>query len=213
MKFDDFIEMLGHQSFFDLATAMQLSGEDRAKVRTQLYRWAKADRLLPLRRGMYALVERYRKTPISKAELANQIYKPSYLSCHWALQYHGMIPEAVFTYTSVTARVPRRFENDLGRFDYRHVKQSAFFGYSVERHERGKFYVAEAEKALLDLWHLSKGAWSEDRMVEMRFQNWEAVDQARLKRYAERFASPRLRRAAKLWCALAESEREGWVEP
>jgi predicted transcriptional regulator of viral defense system len=211
MSFDALIEMLASQPFFDLATAVQLSGESRAKVRTQLYRWAKAGKLLPLRRGMYALAERYRKVPINQADLANHLYKPSYLSCHWALQYHGMIPEAVFMYTSVTSRVPRRFENAFGLFDYRHVKQSAFFGYRADGDEDVKFFVAEPEKALLDLWHLHSGAWSEARMVEMRFQNWEAVDQGRLREYAERFDSPRLRRAAELWCDVARSEQEGWV--
>jgi len=181
MKFDALIDMLASQPFFDLATTVQLSGENRAKVRTQLYRWAKAGKLLPLRRGMYALAERYRKTPIDSAELANHLYKPSYLSCHWALQYYEMIPEAVFMYTSVTSRVPRHFENAFGLFDYRHVKQSAFFGYRLEEGKGGGFFVAEPEKALLDLWHLG-------------------------------FGSPRLRRAAKLWCEVAASEQEGWVE-
>jgi predicted transcriptional regulator of viral defense system len=161
---------------------------------------------------MNALAESKRNTPIDPAELANQLYKPSYLSCYWALQYHGMIPEAVFMYTSVTSRVPRRFENALGSYDNRHVKQSAFFGYRLEEARRGGFFVAEPEKALLDFWHLSTGEWGENRMVEMRFQNWEAVDQGKLGEYAERFRSPRLRRAARLWCEVAASEQQGWVK-
>jgi predicted transcriptional regulator of viral defense system len=212
MRFDTFIEMLAARPFFDLATAVQLSGENRAQVRTQLYRWARAGKILPLRRGMYAFADRYRKAPINPAELSNHLYRPSYLSGHWALGYYGMIPEAVFMFTSVTTRVPRRFENALGMFEYRHIKQSAFFGYRAVGDESGKLLVAEPEKALLDLWHLGSGAWSEDRMFEMRFQNWEAVDQARLAQYAERFDSPRLRRAVKVWCELARSEQEGWVE-
>lgn len=212
MKFDDFIKMMASQPYFDLAMAVQLSGESRAKLRTQLYRWLKAGKLLPLRRGMYALADRYRKTAIEPAELAGQLYKPSYLSCHWALQHHGMIPEAVFMYTSVTTRVPRRFENALGVFDYRHIKQSAFFGYGIDEIGGSRFFVASPEKALLDLWHLGKGEWSENRMIEMRFQNWEVVDQGRLAKYAERFGSPRLRRAADVWLRVAASEQEGWVE-
>lgn len=34
--------------------------------------------------------------------LANAIYGPSYLSFEFALSYHGLIPEAVYTYTSAT---------------------------------------------------------------------------------------------------------------
>jgi predicted transcriptional regulator of viral defense system len=56
------------------------------------------------------------------AVLASQIYRPSYLSFHWALGYYGLIPERAVVYTSATTRVPRRFENALGRFRYIHVK-------------------------------------------------------------------------------------------
>lgn len=34
--------------------------------------------------------------------VANAIYGPSYLSFDYALAYHGLIPEAVYVYTSAT---------------------------------------------------------------------------------------------------------------
>ena len=212
MSFDSLIEMLAGQPFFDLATVLVLSGEDRAQVRTQLYRWARAGKLVPLRRGMYALADRYCKTPINPAALANHIYRPSYLSGLWALGFYGLIPEKVTTFTSVTSRVPRRFENPLGLFEYRHLKQSAFFGYRVVEILDRKVLLAEPEKALLDLWHLGKGRWTEERMGAMRFQNQDIVDQARLMRYTAVFDSPRLRGAARAWSELAQIDREGTVE-
>jgi len=212
MNLDSLIESVAAQPYFDLATVVQLSGEERAHVRTQLYRWTKAGKLIGLRRGMYALADRYRKVPINPADLANHLYRPSYLSCLWALGFFGLIPEKVVAFTSVTPRVPRRFENPLGRFEYRHVKQSAFFGYRAVEIQGGKVLLAEPEKALLDHWHLGSGTWNVDRMEAMRFQNREAVDPARLARYAERFESPRLLRAAKVWTDLASVEREGTVE-
>jgi predicted transcriptional regulator of viral defense system len=212
MKFDSFIEILSGQPFFDLAMVMQLSGENRAQVRTQLYRWARAGKLAPLRRGMYALADRYRKAPINPAELANYIYRPSYLSGLWALGFYGLIPEKVATFTSVTPRAPRRFENPLGLFEYRHLKQSAFLGYRVVTILDRKVLLAEPEKALLDLWHLSKGRWTEERMGEMRFQNQDIVDQARLVQYAAVFDSPRLQGAARVWRELAQVDRIGTVE-
>ena len=212
MNFDSFMEILAGQPFFDLATVVQLSGENRAQVRTQLYRWARAGKLVPLRRGMYTLADRYRKAPLNPAELANHIYRPSYLSGLWALGFYGLIPEKVATFTSVTSRVPRRFENPLGLFEYRHLKQSAFFGYRVVEVSASKVLLAEPEKALLDLWHLGKGRWTEKRMGEMRFQNQDVVDQARLEQYAIVFDSPRMQRAARTWNALARVDREGTVE-
>jgi predicted transcriptional regulator of viral defense system len=212
MKFDSFIETVASQPFFDLATVVLLAGEERAQVRTQLYRWTRAGKLLPLRRGMYTLADRYRKVRINPAELANHIYRPSYLSGLWALGFYGLIPEKVVMFTSVTTRVPRRFENSLGRFEYRHVKQSAFFGYRVAEIDGRKVLVADPEKALLDLWHLGKGTWNEARMGEMRFQNLDSVDPEKLEQFAEVFDSRRLQRAAKAWSELTSTEREGTVE-
>jgi len=212
MNFYSFLGLVAGQPFFDLATAVQLSGEQRAGLRTQLYRWVKQGKLLRLRRGMYALADRFRKVPINPAELANHLYRPSYLSGLWALGFYGLIPEKVETFTSVTPRVPRQFQNELGNYEYRNVKQSAFFGYRNASLQGSQVLLAEPEKALLDLWHLGQGTWSEARMTEMRFQNQDAVNPDKLEEYADRFDSPRLRRATKLWCGLTRLDQGGTVE-
>ena len=212
MTFDVFVGLVAGQPFFDLATAVQLSGEKRAGVLTQLYRWTKQGKLFSLRRGMYALADRYRRVPINPAELANHLYRPSYLSGLWALGFYGLIPEKVETFTSVTPRVPRRFQNELGSYEYRNVKQDAFFGYRDAGILGSQVLLAEPEKALLDLWHLGQGTWSEDRMTEMRFQNQDTVNPEKLEEYADRFDSPRLLCATKTWCGLARLDQAGTVE-
>ena len=212
MTFDAFVSSVAGLPFIDLAAVVQLAGEPRTTVQTQLHRWRKAGKIVSLRRGMYALAQRYRHVPINPAELANQLYRPSYLSREWALGYYGMIPEQVVTYTSVTTRVPRRFENGCGTFEYRHIKQTAFFGYRAVELQGRKVLLADPAKALLDLWHLARGPWTVDRMAEMRFHNWDVVDPAVLLQYARRFESPRLLGAVAAWRELAESEQEGVVE-
>ena len=112
MKYDTFITLMGGQPFFDLAMIVQLSGESRATIQRQLYRWIEAGKLTHLRRGMYALPARYSRIPVNPAELANHLYRPSYLSREWALSYYGLIPEMTVTYTSVTTRMPTQFENE-----------------------------------------------------------------------------------------------------
>lgn len=199
MKFDHFISMLSDLPFFDLAMVVQLSGEPREKIRVQLYRWCKDGKVLSLRRGMYTLADRYRHVSVHPAELANQLYHPSYLSGLWALSFYGLIPEMVVTYTSITTRVPRRFQNAFGTFRYYNIKQPAFFGYRVAEMLERRVRLADPEKALLDLWHLEKGEWTQARMVEMRFQNTDLIDGERLLRYVARFESPRLFRAVEVW--------------
>lgn len=198
MKYDTFIALMGEQPFVDLAAIVQLSGENRATIQRQLYRWIKAGKLVHLRRGMYALPAPFSRIPVNPAELANHLYRPSYLSREWALSFYGLIPEMAVTYTSVTARVPRRFENDHGIFEYRHLKRDAFFGYRAVEIQGRKVLLADPEKALLDFWHLSAGPWTAERLGEMRLQSRDLLDMEKLERCAEQFGSPRLLNAAAL---------------
>ena len=212
MKYYDLVQLLGKQGFFDLASVVQLTGERRESIRMQLYRWCANGKLLPLRRGMYAFPESCSQTVLNPAELANKLYHPSYISTYWALGYYGLIPEKVVTFTSVTSRVSRSFDNSFGTFKYQSVKQAGFFGYSFVDLGGKKVTIAEPEKALLDLWHLEKGLWGRARMEEMRFQNSDLIRCEMLCDYAERYQSPRLLKAAELWSDVVSAESEGTVE-
>ncbi len=211
MTYDELVKQLGGQAFFDLAMLVQLSGEPRPSLRVQLHRWLKRGRLLSLRRGMYAWPEAFRRVPLNPSALANALRSPSYLSGAWALGFHGLVPEQVVTYTSVTTRSPRRFENEMGMFEYRHIKAEAFFGYQGVEINGAKIQVATPEKALLDFWYFSKGAWTMDRMAEMRFQNFDGVKPRRLGEFARRFRSPRLLEAVGIWKVLMREAEEGSV--
>ena len=160
---------------------------------------------------MYAWPKPYRRVPLNPVALANALHRPSYLSGLWALGFHGLIPEKVVTYTSVTTLAPRRFENEAGVFEYRHIKRNAFFGYMSVEIAGSRVLLAEPEKALLDFWHLSKGRWTEERMTEMRFQNTDTVRTKRLEQYARKYNSPRLLDAAHLWRTVAVESEEGTV--
>jgi predicted transcriptional regulator of viral defense system len=212
MRYEQLLELVGDQGFFDLASVVQLSGERRETIRVQLHRWMKAGKLLALRRGMYAFAERYRRGGLHPAKLANALMSPSYISTHWALGFFGLIPERVVTYTSVTSRTPGTFENDFGTFTYRHVKREAFFGYRSLHLDGESVLLAEPEKALLDLWYLEKGVWTAARMKEMRFQNPGTASHEKLLEYAARFGSPSLLRAAGVWSEVCAREEEGTEE-
>jgi hypothetical protein len=211
MKYDALIELVGAMECFDLPMLAQAFDVPREGIRVQLSRWMKDRKVIGLRRGMYTLPEAYRRAPLTPARLANHLYRPSYLSGLWALAHYDMIPERVVWLTSVTPRVPRRFENPFGLFDYRNVKMEAFFGYVVAKHGEQEILVAEPEKALLDHWHLTPGEWTEARLAEMRYQHWDRVRDERLRNYAERFRSPRLRRAVGRWLTVAAENDRGSV--
>lgn len=199
MKFDTLLSLTRDLPWFDLPTIVQSVDEPRSTLVNQLHRWVKSGRLVSLRRGMYAVSDLYRRKTLNPAEVANGIYVPSYLSGLWTMSYFGLLPERVVTYTSVTSRVTRSFSNTLGEFHYSNIKQSAFFGYQSIEMDGVQVCMALPEKAILDHWHLASGKWTESRMMEMRYQNTELIDPEKLSAFADRFESPRLARAARLW--------------
>lgn len=203
MKYEELTDLVGGLVCFDLPLLVQAFPDRRPAVLLQLSRWSAQGKVIPLRRGIYTLADRARKVPLDPALLAQYLCRPSYLSGLWALGFHDMIPERVVVYTSVTSRLPTRFDNACGVFEYRHVKQPSFFGYEQVAYGSGSILVACPEKALLDHWYLSRGEWTTDRLAEMRYQNTAAVDHRRLQDYAARFKRPRLDRAVERWMQLA----------
>ncbi|MEI8123187.1 MAG: hypothetical protein WCI20_14235 [bacterium] len=212
MEYDDIAKLTGAMPCFDLALLAQAFDDRREAIRVQLSRWMKQGKVIGLRRGMYTLSEIYRRAPLNPAVLANSLYRPSYLSGLWALGHYDLIPERVVRFTSVTPRVPRRFENPFGVFDYRNIKQECFFGFASRNVGGQEFLVAEPEKALLDHWHLNEGEWTPERLDEMRYQHIAQVDVERLHTYAQRFRSPRLDRAVQRWRLLTTDAEKGTVD-
>jgi len=211
MNFETLLRLVRPLPCFDLHLLAQAADDTRGTLRAQLGRWQKAGKIISLRRGKYALADIYRAAPVTPAGLAHLLYSPSYLSGLWALAFYDLIPERVIRLTSVTPRVPRLFENPLGVFEYRNIKQEAFFGYREEPFGPSTIVVAEPEKALLDHWHLSPGEWTSERLEEMRYQHTDVVNEGRLREFAGRFARPRLDRAVDRWLERRSRGDEGTI--
>jgi hypothetical protein len=211
MKYGSLVELVGSMECFDLPLLVQAFAEPREIIRVQLSRLMSDGKIIGLRRGVYTLPDTYRRVSVVPARLANQLYRPSYLSGLWAMGYYDMIPERVVWLTSATPRVPRRFENSFGIFDYRSIKQKAFFGYVTAPYGDRSIVIAEPEKALLDHWHLTPGEWTQERLEEMRYQHCHQVSKDKLQAYADRFQSPRLYRAVECWLTVMAEEEKGTV--
>ncbi len=82
--------------------------------------------------------------------VANKLYQPSYISLERALSYYGIIPEIVYTTTSITTKIPREFDTPLGIFSYQRIKKEAYTGYSLREIDKEKVFFAEPGKALAD---------------------------------------------------------------
>ena len=212
MRLDEVTDLLGNMPWFDLATVVQLSGESHPDVVNQLSRWSRAGKLIPLRRGLYTLADRYRRVPVPPATMANALCFPSYLSGLWALGFYGLIPEGVPVFTSVTTRSPGKFDNAFGMFRYAAIKRNLFFGYRSASIAGSEALVATAEKTLIDLFHLNTGEWDRRRMIEMRFQQTGLVDRGRLLADAHRTGKPRVLRAVDVWLKCSDEREDAGVE-
>jgi predicted transcriptional regulator of viral defense system len=105
------------------------------------------DRLLSrLKRGLYAL----KTNPPSDNEIANALYRPSYISFDYALSYYGIIPEVVYQISSATTKPTRLFTTDTLAFGYYTIKTQAYTGYMLRQDGERRFLIAEPEKALVD---------------------------------------------------------------
>jgi predicted transcriptional regulator of viral defense system len=106
----------------------------------------KSGLFIKLKNGLYALKVR----PPSEFEIANRVYSPSYISLEYALMYYGIIPETVYTITSVTTKPTREFIINNISYTYSKIKKIAFKGYSRKPIDRNIIFIAEPEKAFVD---------------------------------------------------------------
>lgn len=120
--------------------------------------------------------------------IANKLYQPSYVSLETALSHYGLIPETVYTITSVTTRPTREFKTPRGVFSYQKIKRSVYAGYVPLRTDDGTVLIAEPEKALADYLYFSdlKKSSLNDRLA------LKNINKQKLTRWVQLFDRPRL---------------------
>lgn len=103
---------------------------------------------IPIVKGLY---ETEKSTP--GYLLAGSIYGPSYLSFEFALAFYGMIPEAVYTFTSATFEKKRKkkYKTSFGTFTYRDIPSNVYsYGLEMKKEGNYSYLLASPEKALCD---------------------------------------------------------------
>lgn len=102
--------------------------------------------LTRIKRGYYVL----KTDPPSEEEIANALYKPSYISFEYALAYYNIIPEMTYQITSATTKPTRLFTTNNNVFSYYTIKPEAYTGYVLAQRGEKRFYIAQQEKSLVD---------------------------------------------------------------
>ncbi|MCK4540700.1 MAG: type IV toxin-antitoxin system AbiEi family antitoxin domain-containing protein [Spirochaetales bacterium] len=155
-----FFQLSPHGLFTIQDIAAAIPGSDN-KLHSLIKRAIAKEEIIRIRRGLYCLPKKYLKKHINLYAVAENIYGPSYISLESALSWHGWIPEAVYTITSISFNKSKFFKTPLGNFSYNHVPQNIFYE-SVERHidENGYiFFMATPLKALVDYIYINKLDW------------------------------------------------------
>ena len=136
--------------------------------RNNLSRWIKKGLLIRLRQGYFTFPE-YKGKPDYPWYFANRMYRPSYISLHSALSFHGIIPESVIQITSVTSLKTAYFVNLFGEFSYKTIKKELMYGYDLKTMSDGRtLQIADPEKALSDMLYLYPEYSTTQDMLDLR---------------------------------------------
>ncbi len=192
--------------YHDLEKAVQAPVFTRQDLRLQglnvydyqLTLWVKKGYLIRLKKGVYAFAKDAEQ--LKGGEIAHIIYQPGYISMESALAGYGFIPEMVYAVVSVTAKINRTFDNYFGRFIYRHIKSTLFWGYAPVETRHGLYLMAEPEKALLDYLYLNLAVINSQEDLESirlnRDQLKARLDEHKFRKYLDAFNIKKLEKWA-----------------
>lgn len=144
-------------------------------------------------------------------EIANRIYKPSYISLEMALSYHQLIPESTYGMTSVSSKRTYTFHTSLGGFKYRMIKPELYFGYEIIPYNGKAFKIAEPEKAILDFLYLNhylKEALDFESLRLNEEMFFKKIDLDRLAAFSEKYHQKTLIKRLKCFVRYLASQKD-----
>lgn len=159
----------------------------------RLTEWNKKGYIENVKRGFY----RFSDQPINQGTvyfIANKIYNPSYISLESALAHYQIIPEAVFSVTSISSLNTTKLKTPFGNLTYNHLKENLFFGYELIERNGLTVALASPEKAILDYLYLHSEIKTTVDFEGLRWNKeiLKIVDFQRFSDYLQLFNSKRL---------------------
>ncbi len=145
-------------TYDDLCTLLPLTSNARYAL---IKRALKEGALIHLTKGVYYRGNYLQSKLPHPFELSHYLRWPSYISLESALSFHGLIPEAIYTTTSVTFLRKSTLENSFGIFSFYTLPKAHFFlGVSRESSADGTFFVASPWKAITDYIYCYRKNWN-----------------------------------------------------
>ncbi len=101
-------------------------------------------------------------------QIANKIYKHSYISLETALHYYNLIPEQPYMILSVSTRKTKKFLTDVGHFSYKKISKKYFLGYNINNYNGVYYKIANVEKSLIDYFYFKYNIQTKDDILSLR---------------------------------------------
>jgi len=189
----------------ELINSVLRDKSDNAR-RSFLKRACQKGDLIRVRNGLYLIGEERKTSSYNSFSIANHMSVPSYVSLESALSYHGLIPEAVYTTTSVTTKKSFEHESPIGVFSFSYLKTEYFnFGFYQVKEGNASYLIATPLKALMDYIVLKKKNYETTIKLEedLRFDwgefvlNKNFVNKKKINEMLTRYKSYRLQRILK----------------
>ncbi len=195
MNFVEFRRELQSIPFFSVQDIKKIRGK---VYHHRLVEWQKKGLVERIANGVYKFAD----VDLDELKLffiANKIYSPSYISLETALAFYNFIPESSYNFTSVTTRKTSYFNTKYGKFFYRKIKNSLFFGYNLQKKDNFYFKIAEPEKAIIDFLYFHSELTDEVKISEVRFNNShikETIDFQKFNKYLDIYNNKSLTKRA-----------------
>jgi len=217
MQYVELKEALKDFTIFSLNDIKRI---DRSFFRTRLNEWQGKGYIKKVIKGYYIFSD-LELNENALFEIANKIYKPSYVSFETALSFYHLIPESVYGITSASTRRTYKFKTQMAEFSYRTIKPELFFGYELVSFQdtpspfplpygerikvRGKrkflyyqdkrFKIASIEKTILDYFYINSHIKKENDFACLRMNKdifLKQVNEEKVYHFLEKFAQKRL---------------------
>lgn len=194
-----YIELKNNLKNFVAVSTKDFKKEDPNFHIQRLTDWQRKRYLKKITRGYYVFSD----TEINENTLyiiANEIYNPSYVSLESALSHYNLIPEGVYSVTSVSSKKTVSLKTPLSEFIYKKIKPELMFGYGLVDYRGHNFKIAEIEKAVLDYFYVNSNLKNDNDFFEMRFNIKsfkENADMEKFNRYLNAFNNKSMKRRIK----------------
>lgn len=177
---------IGFKNYFDkwpLISLVEIQKAFPKLDKRRLSEWSKKGYIKNVKRGFY----RFTDQPLNQGTIyfiANKIYTPSYISLESALAFYQIIPEAVFSVTSISTLNTTQLNSSVGNLTYNHLKENLFFGYELIERNGITIAFASREKAILDYLYLHSNITSIEDFEGLRW-NKEVLKKVDFQRFSD----------------------------